>query len=222
MYYQSDELIEKFGPAMLHFLACDPGSGVGEATLTNASLGRLGGKWLKCLNSENSSKPFQWAGKLPTLDFYKTNGLMTWVGHERADLNGFGNEYCPDDCVDDCASFKWGSFDTCGATGANKWEGYNGGASKAVGPNPMCREGVVTVSNGMVSRMWCGPKPPPKETCKRLRAQSKEAKTTLKSDAASKATIKALREQLKAAKAARKAAKKIINDNKDTLSRCRR
>lgn len=136
-----------------HFLACAtpqrsakaPGS---PATLVSGFTG-----FINCVNSENSTKPNIWT------DFFPMPELQSKIGASHAapvwgDHSGYSNEFCPDDCVNDCAMFKLGGFTTCGRKNDGfEWQGYNGAGN--TGPSPFCPEGQVAAT-GQTAWTWCG------------------------------------------------------------------
>jgi hypothetical protein len=169
-----------------HFTSCVQGDARGIAPFPGYKVGKNGG-FVKCLGSENATKKPFWPSTWSNEE--KELRQIAYTGRPHAGLvgdgTGWGNEFCPKGCVNDCAEFKLGSFITCGMNLGYGWSGYNGGSTNAVGPNNHCPQNVV-FGTGHTAYTWCGD---PKETCK------------LSAD------IKA---RLKAAKAAKKAAKQAF------------
>jgi len=128
-----------------HYLGCHQGRNLGGA------VGRFVGPWMNCFNSENATKPAYYDLD-PAFVAANIGRLPSYID---AKLQGYGNEFCPDECVNDCALFKLGMFNDCGFTEGRPWRGYSGGSTRDVGPNPACREGVATPF-GTSTYLWCG------------------------------------------------------------------
>lgn len=128
-----------------HFLGCLVGSAAGSAAVVNPA-----GGILRCLNSESATKPAYWP---PVPDEIKT-AMRPKVGAEWG-LEAYGKEYCPDDCVNDCAAFKFGNFLWCGDTDPRKSGIYDGSPSNN-GPNRKCQVDEVTWMGAMITTTWCG------------------------------------------------------------------
>jgi len=155
-----------------HFVACEQGKRVPGAVGAQPKVA-----WMNCLGSENATK----APLNPAGDGLKDNPL---VGTDRRlkypdfrvapalypkwSMTPYGYEYCPVDCVNDCAFFQHGNFNLCGVSApVSGWSGYNRQNSPAVGSNPRCNTdygwpGQISVY------LWCGertttttPLPPP-------------------------------------------------------------
>jgi hypothetical protein len=125
-------------------------------------------------------------------------------GGWQGDGQGWGNEFCPVDCVNDCAEFKLGGFLSCGMNLGRGWFGYSGSGSQnhnnnEAGPNSHCPQNVIS-GTGHQAWTWCGEK---KVRCK----QSADTKKRIKDAKAAK----------KAAKAALKLAKQAFQDAKGEL-----
>lgn len=177
-----------------HFLSCVPGDGRGREPFPGYQVGKHGG-FVKCLGSENATKtpfwPTTWSNE------EKEQRQIAYTGRPHAGLvgdgHGWGNEFCPEGCVNDCAEFKLGAFMTCGMNLGRGWSGYNGGTTNAVGPNYHCPQNVV-FGTGHMAYTWCGEK---KKRCK----ISADLKTRIKN-----------------ARAAKKAARQVFNEAKSALA----
>jgi hypothetical protein len=107
----------------------------------------------------------------PPLDSTDPAWVKQNIGNLPVDTSqlAYQNEYCPADCVNDCAQFKFGMFSACGSTSGVSWAGYNGGRTNAVGPNARCPLGSMG-RFGTITYTWCGERtttttttPPPVE-----------------------------------------------------------
>merc|ERR1719174_547140 len=88
---------------------------------------------MNCFGSENATKP-SFFPQPPTEQLTKWKYQLKPWGHLEG-LRAEGNEYCPKDCVDDCAGFKLGNFLGCGFNRtAATWAGYDGKGTNN-GPN---------------------------------------------------------------------------------------
>jgi hypothetical protein len=188
-----------------HFLSCVPGDSRGREPFPGYQVGTHGG-FVKCLGSENATKKPFWDGQIWTNE-EKEQRQIAYTGRPHAGLvgdgHGWGNEFCPEGCVNDCAEYKLGSFISCGMNLGRGCSGYNGGSTNAVGPNAHCPQNVV-FGTGHSAFTWCG-----------------EPKNKCKMDAATKAKIKAAKVVAKEAKAAFKEAKDALAEAKaEGLAQC--
>jgi hypothetical protein len=150
-----------------HYGGCITGRNIGGA-YGSSPIGKWGVQTQQnCLNGPDSDKP----------GFFSVD--VAWVTEHFAisapwDITqtGYQHEFCPADCVNDCAMFKNGLFKACGSTAGLGWTGYNGATTNAVGPNPKCPLGKMHRDRGIASFTWCGeptttttttPPPPPVE-----------------------------------------------------------
>jgi len=149
-----------------HYLGCVQGMNRGGA------IGSLSFHdcYQNCFNGPDSHKPAI------------TSSDPAWIAQNNIQMGQidpsqtfYQNEFCPAECVNDCATFKLGQFLGCGSTMGTGWAGYNGATTRDGGPNPMCSVGVMAASTqfgrtGQTSYTWCGeptttttttPPPPP-------------------------------------------------------------
>jgi hypothetical protein len=147
-----------------HFIGCIQGLNRGGAF----------GSWQvhnhmqNCNNGPDSKSPTFFSSDA---EWVQQNIGTLSSGINDATQTAYGQEWCPANCVNDCAMFKNGQFLACGMTDpAQKWAGYNG-ANTNIGPNPMCQIGVMKTFYTS-SYTWCGeptttttttPPPPPVE-----------------------------------------------------------
>jgi len=121
-----------------------------------------------CNNGPDSKKPAFWDNAEGAANLLKWRGALGLSMPVDMTMSAYGNEYCPTGCVNDCAAFKLGNLYTCGSQKGIGWQGYNGGTTKAAGPNPFCPLGSVA-RRGETTMTWCGepttttttPPPPP-------------------------------------------------------------
>jgi len=145
MPYNNDRLGVKWRGGF-HFVACVTGSAAGATTLHPA------GGVLKCLGNENATKPKFWSPVPDELD-----QVMRPKAGAKFGMEAYGREYCPDDCVDDCAAFKWGNFLWCGSTGGAGAVIYDR-QNENNGPNRQCDIGDINWIGAQVTTTWCGPR----------------------------------------------------------------
>merc|ERR1712048_889211 len=138
-------------PPKAHFMGCHAGRNIGGTIGVSRR-----GDWLNCLNSENSTKPPFW----PKIDpgFMAFNGLGGVLSQQGESMEAYGHEFCPPQCVNDCAFFKYGHFNGCGVSTGRGFYGYNSGTTNAVGPNPNCGTDYIKKDRNinMCSYLWCG------------------------------------------------------------------
>jgi len=199
-----------------HFVSCIPtDKSRGRAPTPDYKILTMGGM-LQCSGSENSTKtPFWVKVKATIMTTARKDELgIHWgcnddgackdwnSGGYAGDGQGWGNEYCPKGCVNDCASFSSGGFASCGFTPNPGQSGagmYSGAKSNAVGPNPHCPLNAV-YGTGQSAYTWCG-----------------EAKKTCKLSKETKAEIQAARAAMRTARKAFKDAKEAFKDAKDAF-----
>lgn len=172
------------------------------------------GGWVQCSGTENSTKTPFWSKSFMTTAekdalkiYWGTNDegvTKSWnSGGWAGDGQGWGNEFCPKGCVNDCAEFKLGGFLSCGYEphgGQSGWAGYDGARNRDSGPNKQCPQNVVR-GTGASAWTWCG------EQKKRCRISE-----------AAKLKIKGAKAAKKAARAALKLSRQAFLDAKNALT----
>jgi hypothetical protein len=148
----------------MNFYVCAPGKdlGVPIGKFQNG----LTFTYMQCLGSENATKPpffqehdMEWKTTVgPRKPGMVRNG---WNGGKYPtkgeSMEGFGFEYCPDDCVNDCALFKWGNFHQCGTgDGRNSIQWFYDNTANPH-ENQNCKADAATYKGvGTESYLWCG------------------------------------------------------------------
>jgi len=152
-----------------HFIYCMIGvNSVGMRNSPHSCTGPAGqqrGCYLDCRNSENKTKP-QIVPETPQWWFGSADGRGRPTGKNKlnmpdhshvAKMMGFGNEFCPDDCQDDCAHFYYGNFKECGYPNGYPYKGYGPGdhqKRETKTPGNYCQPGVARETGNEVF-VWC-------------------------------------------------------------------
>jgi hypothetical protein len=152
--------VPRGGPnsVLRHFEACEQGKKLpGPVGSWNPRTA-----FMNCLGSENSTKapilPPEWDAMKDHPQYGEDRRF--WYpnmrgGYEVWSMTPYGYEYCPVDCVNDCAFFQNGNFNHCGVTGLRGWTGYNRGNGPEVGPTLRCNTDY-TWGGEVHAYLWCG------------------------------------------------------------------